>query len=82
VVFPLKRTAEQKVGPCGGAGSLRNQANVTEIEPGATIEVTWDETVEHPGHFRISFDADGEDFTIPLDFEDATQTENVLLDLI
>jgi hypothetical protein len=49
-----------KVGPCGQAGGARTD-NVTELEPGATIEVVWDEYVNHPGHFRISFDVDGDD---------------------
>jgi hypothetical protein len=35
--------------------------NVTVLEPGASLTVTWDEYVDHPGHFRISFDADGDD---------------------
>jgi len=49
-----------KEGPCGVAGGGRS-GTVTELEPGARIEVVWDEYVDHPGHFRISFDADGDD---------------------
>lgn len=49
-----------KVGPCGAPNGQRSD-NVTELEPGASIEVVWDEYVNHPGHFRISFDADGDD---------------------
>lgn len=49
-----------KKGPCGAAGGTRS-ANVTELEPGARIEVVWDEYVDHPGHFRIAFDIDGDD---------------------
>jgi hypothetical protein len=49
-----------KVGPCGVAGGTRSE-NVTELEPGASIEVVWDEYVDHPGHFRIAFDDDGDD---------------------
>lgn len=49
-----------KVGPCGIAGGRRSD-NVTTLEPGATIDVAWDEYVDHPGHFRIAFDDDGDD---------------------
>jgi hypothetical protein len=49
-----------KEGPCGQAGGTRSE-HVTELEPGAQIEVVWDEYTNHPGNFRISFDADGDD---------------------
>ena len=35
--------------------------NVTTFQPGETITVTWTETVDHPGHYRIAFDDDGTD---------------------
>lgn len=49
---------EQKTWPCG-----RNarSANVTVLQPGQTITVRWTETIQHPGHFRIAFDQDGQD---------------------
>lgn len=78
---PTTRTTSQKVGPCGATGSVRG-ANVTVLEPGSMLTVTWDETINHPGHYRISFDPDGQDFTVPLSFTDTTQTENVLVDSI
>src|SRR6185295_14915715 len=49
-----------KSGPCGIPGGARTN-NLTELEAGASIEVVWDEYINHPGHFRISFDADGDD---------------------
>lgn len=66
LVSPSPRTASQKVGPCGAAGSVRG-TNVTTLAPGATITVTWKETIDHPGHFRIAFDSDGQDFLRPPD---------------
>jgi hypothetical protein len=57
---PAPRTAEQKTGPCGAAGSTRG-TKVTRYQPGETITVEWDETVDHPGHYRIAFDDDGND---------------------
>ena len=52
----------QKVGPCGIAG---RSANVTALEPGATITVLFDELIDHPGEFRVAFDAAGEDDLLP-----------------
>jgi len=52
--------SEQKTGPCGRAGGIRT-ANATTFEPGATIEVVWDETVPHQAHYRIAFDDNGHD---------------------
>jgi uncharacterized protein (TIGR03382 family) len=57
---PPPRTADQKAGPCGATGSTRG-STVTEYAAGETITVEWDETVGHPGHYRIAFDDDGND---------------------
>jgi hypothetical protein len=57
---PKPRTLEQKTGPCGASGSTRG-TNVTTYRPGETITVEWDETVDHPGHYRIAFDDNGND---------------------
>ncbi|HWM87341.1 MAG TPA: SCE4755 family polysaccharide monooxygenase-like protein, partial [Kofleriaceae bacterium] len=79
---PRQRHVEQKTGPCGVANSTRG-ANVCEYRPGATITVEWDETVEHPGHFRVSFDQDGiDDFLDPSGYEDYDNSEAVLEDAI
>jgi len=57
---PAPRTTENKAGPCGAAGSKRG-TTVATFAPGATINVEWDETIDHPGHYRIAFDDDGDD---------------------
>lgn len=57
---PSPRTADNKAGPCGAAGSKRG-TKVAKFSPGQTITVEWDETVDHPGHYRIAFDDDGDD---------------------
>jgi len=65
--YPPSRYGDNvlKTAPCGVVGGLRS-IHVTTLEPGATIEVVWDEYVDHPGHFRISFDAAGDgDFMDP-----------------
>jgi Lytic polysaccharide mono-oxygenase, cellulose-degrading len=77
---PLQREAAQKQGPCGSSGSGRSD-NVCTYRPGATITVTWDETIEHPGHFRISFDQDGDDdFVVPTGYDDVGPYQGVLVD--
>ncbi|MCE9576866.1 MAG: lytic polysaccharide monooxygenase [Deltaproteobacteria bacterium] len=78
---PPPRTTELKSGPCGALNSVRG-TNVTVLAPGATIDVTWKETINHPGHYRISFDPTGQNFTVPLAFDDTSQTMNVLVDNI
>jgi uncharacterized protein (TIGR03382 family) len=60
LTYPAPRTADQKEGPCGKLGSTRG-TNVTTFQPGETITVQWDETVDHPGHYRIAFDDAGDD---------------------
>ncbi len=60
---PTPRTTAQKDPVCGVVNGAR--ANVTTIAPGSTITVEWLETVDHPGHYRIAFDDDGEDFPVP-----------------
>lgn len=45
--------------PCGDY--VRNPARVNMAKPGDTITVEWDETIPHPGYFRVKFDEDGQD---------------------
>lgn len=51
--------------PCGRTGGLRGE-NIYTFSPGETIEIRWNEYIDHPGHYRVSFDDDGDDaFTNP-----------------
>lgn len=69
-----------KTGPCGVAGGERT-SRVTYFEPGQTIEVRWDEYIDHPGHYRIAFDADGDDdFVDPSTMMELYSNDAVLLD--
>jgi len=77
---PDNRTDLLKTGPCGESGGTRGDV-VTVFEPGETITVSWDETVNHTGHFRISFDPDGQDdFADPRSYDDFYTNGTVLLD--
>jgi hypothetical protein len=48
----------QKVGPCGEEGGGTPTGKVTAFRPGQTIEVTIDETIHHPGHYRVALAVD------------------------
>jgi len=69
-----------KTGPCGVEGGQRSD-NVSYFEPGETIEVQWNEYIDHPGHYRIAFDADGDDdFVDPATMTELYSNDAVLLD--
>lgn len=73
---------DEKNAPCGSGCDARS-GNVTAFEPGATITVSWTETIDHESHYRISFDDDGnDDFQDPTGYDDiqANPTLPVLLD--
>jgi hypothetical protein len=42
----------QKAAPCGGGGIVPTGV-VTEYEEGSLITITIDETITHPGHYRV-----------------------------
>ena len=53
----------QKVGPCGGAGTASNA--VTTVVAGSQLTVSWDETILHPGYFRIGIARTANEFVTP-----------------
>jgi hypothetical protein len=69
----------QKTRPCGSGTPT---GAVTELAPGQSVTVTWNETVDHPGHFRISFDPDGGDDGLvdPAGYDDSYSADTVLVD--
>ena len=44
----------QKLGPCGDEGGGSPTGAVTAFRPGQTIDVTVDEKIFHPGHYRVA----------------------------
>ncbi len=71
-----------KTGPCGVAGGERSP-NINYFEPGQIIDVEWDEYVNHPSHYRIAFDEDGDDdFVDPATMQEYDSNDAVLLDAI
>lgn len=83
LTYPPQRYTDQKAGPCGRSPETGRGATVTTLQPGATITVIWDETVNHAGYFRISFDDNGQDgFIDPADPTDFYNSATVLADNI
>jgi len=84
LVYPMSRVgpecgarSPQKIGPCGIAG---RSEHVTVFRPGETITVELHETINHPSHYRIAFNADGDDFPDPVSIEDRGGHPSILLD--
>lgn len=55
----------QKLAPCGG-DNVVTSGDVTTFRVGSTIQVRWQETVGHPGHFRISLAKNRADLKDPV----------------
>ncbi len=51
-LVPRNNDAGIKTGPCGGVPRLAQPA---VYPPGATITVTWEETINHPGRYEFYF---------------------------
>ncbi len=81
---PAARNTQQKKGPCGlAADQDMKGAPVATYLGGETITVVWEETVNHPSHYRISLDLDGQDdFVDPAAMDEFYSNDAVLLDEI
>jgi hypothetical protein len=55
----------QKTAPCGGEGESERSGIISTYRASSTIEVSWQEGVGHPGHFRISLARDRAEFREP-----------------
>lgn len=73
---PMMENMDIKTGPCGRPNDSRttDMSRVTEFEPGETIMVQFNETIDHPGFFRISFDDDGQDAFVAPSMRSQVQT--------
>lgn len=81
LLTPTPRTKLLKQGPCGAGPNDPRGPTVATFMPGEKIVVTWNEYVDHPGHFRIAFDDDGQDiFVDPKGFDDVGGGPGVILD--
>lgn len=81
LTYPPSRYDDQKSGPCGRGSSDARTKKVSTFKPGQKITVAWDETVSHPGHYRISFDPDGQSgFVDPETADERNSAPTVLVD--
>lgn len=55
---PRDNSDSLKTGPCGGVAQLPLDQR-TQIVAGSKITVEWEETIEHPGWYRLAFSPDG-----------------------
>ena len=55
---PRSTSDSLKTGPCGGVAQLPLDQR-TQIVAGSKITVEWEETIEHPGWYRLAFSPDG-----------------------
>lgn len=79
---PERREDAQKGGPCGSQDSTRGD-NVTTLIGGSTYTLKWRESINHPAHYRISLDPDGQDGLIdPSTADDYYNNDTVLVDEI
>ena len=62
-------SSEQKQGPCG---VNERGTKSHEFRPGETITVSLNETIDHPSHYRIAFNPDGDAFEDPTSKDDKT----------
>jgi len=73
--------ANQKDPPCGLAGGSGPGDTVYTYAPGETITLAWFEFINHPGHYRVAFDQDGDDaFVDPATAADLYNNAAVMLD--
>lgn len=80
LVDPVSRYETTLFGrPCGQDPDT-GRANETTLSVGSTITLRWTSTISHPGHFRISFDEDGQDFSVPASPDDLYTDSNVVAD--
>ncbi len=56
-LVPRSSSDSIKSGPCGG---LPRSASPVVLEPGQTITVQWEETINHPGRFEFYFSQAGD----------------------
>jgi hypothetical protein len=83
--FPISRVgtectarSPQKIGSCPVAG---RSEHVNVFRPGETIMVRLRETINHPSHYRIAFNPDGDSFPDPVAIDDINdEHQHVVVD--
>jgi MYXO-CTERM domain-containing protein len=65
--------------PCGMTSPMKNQ-NPTPYKPGESIMVQWNETIKHPGRFRIVLAEEGQTIPNPMMMMDTSTTLPLFID--
>ena len=65
--------------PCGITMAMKNQ-NPTPYKPGDPLMVQWDETILHPGRFRIVIAEAGQTIPAPMTMMDTSTTMPLFID--
>ena len=58
-----------KAAPCGPLDNTRS-GKPTYFMPGQQVTLKWNETINHPAHYRVMLDMNGSSFTDPSSFTD------------
>lgn len=56
---PRNNNDGNKTGPCGGIAQFPDNQRIV-LTAGADLLVEWEETIEHPGWYRLAYATDGE----------------------
>ncbi|MBM4254206.1 MAG: lytic polysaccharide monooxygenase [Deltaproteobacteria bacterium] len=56
---PRTTSSGEKTGPCGATTPTTDPTKRTTLAPGQKLVVMWEETINHPGSYRIAFSKDG-----------------------
>lgn len=52
---PRSESSGLKTAPCGDVPATTEASERTELVAGSSLTVEWQETINHPGHFRLAF---------------------------
>lgn len=81
VIKPRSPASELTTAPCGG---VQRTTTPVVLTPGQTVNVEWEETIDHPGYYIISFspaaDASFDQYVLApkiIDTQDGTPTPHV-----
>src|SRR4051812_28140397 len=56
---PRTTSTGEKTAPCGSASPTNDSTKRAILKAGDTILVEWEETINHPGWYRLAFSEDG-----------------------
>ena len=72
-LVPRSNSPGLKTGPCGG---VQRSQNPTILLRGSSLEVQWEETINHPGRFEFYFSPGGDQNFVLLQTVPDTQNDN------